>query len=360
MSKFVVHRNLRTKLILLFAACGFAGFALSVHVGGNAPAPRTANAAEPKTQPAKKKPPADNTACYVCHLTLEKEHITAVHFEEDIGCVDCHGRSKDHEQDEMQMTTPDLLFGRSEVDRMCSECHDDPHEGHEDDVEAFRKKWRGRARPNGRSVTPTSICTDCHGTHNIDKGLKKEEGPKKAEWVNLFNGRDLTGWKTSGDAAWKIKRGRIVGKGGAKGGVLWTTAEQENFLLAVTFQTDWPNRAGIYVRSTDQAPGARIEIFENKTPPQYTGSVTAPSKGIALANLRKDLFDPGGFNTIAAEVRENRIQVWLNGEEVGAARMDIPKKGRIGIYLQGGEDLREAEFTVGEVRIQELPKDVGQ
>ena len=315
--------------------------------------PRSAEAAEPGGE---KK--ADNGLCYVCHLTLKTEEITTIHLSEGYGCANCHGPSTEHMHDEMLMTTPDLLFGRKEVEAMCGECHKDPHQREEQKVQEFLEKWRGRSRPNGRAVTERSICTDCHGTHNIDKQLTTESGQKPPEWIPAFNGRDLTGWRASGEADWKIKLGRIVVTPGPKGGGdLWSKDEYENYLMAVTFRADWPIHAGIWLRARDSDHGPRVEILKNTKPMAFTGTVDLPGKGLALANLRQDLFDAGGWNTLSVEVRGPRIAVWLNGAEVGAVRCAGSEKGRIGLHVEGGPAYQDGELAVREVLIQKLPKE---
>jgi len=147
-----------------------------------------------------------NSKCYVCHATMKEEHITTKHLELDITCDKCHGDSIEHMHDEMLMTKPDLLFGRAQVIGMCGKCHSS-HEN-PDKVEAFRKEWSGRMRPNGRTIAPDSVCTDCHGTHNL---AKVEDPQEDAEWITAFNGKDLTGWEASGDPLWSVKDGRILG-----------------------------------------------------------------------------------------------------------------------------------------------------
>jgi hypothetical protein len=303
------------------------------------------------------KQPADNGPCYVCHADLQAEKITEVHASKGHGCTECHGPSGEHMQDEMQMTTPDKLFGRSEVAGMCRECHEDPHEKKREKVKSFLEEWRGRARPNGRTVSEKSICTDCHGTHNISREPASRSQHQPAEWVPAFNGKDLAGWRATGSADWKVKLGRIVGTGGPEGGDLWTEAEYENYLMAVTFRTDWPIHAGIWLRGSDGRRGPRVEIFQSTRPLAQTGSVGLPGKGLALANLREDLFDPEGWNTLSVEVRGNRVAVWLNGEEVGAVRSELPAKGRIGLHLRGGPSFKDAQLAVREVLVQRLPKE---
>jgi len=62
-----------------------------------------------------------NALCYTCHLGLQHEPITAQHVVKGVTCMSCHGPSVEHMQDEMQVTKPDRLFGRGEVNDMCSE-----------------------------------------------------------------------------------------------------------------------------------------------------------------------------------------------------------------------------------------------
>ena len=64
-----------------------------------------------------------NALCYTCHLGLKNEEITAKHIAQSIACPVCHGPSVEHMHDEMQVTKPDVLYGRAEINGMCSACH---------------------------------------------------------------------------------------------------------------------------------------------------------------------------------------------------------------------------------------------
>lgn len=315
--------------------------------------------------------PSGNSKCYVCHPDMKTEDISTMHLEMDVTCDVCHGASIEHMHDEMLMTEPDLLFGRSEVPKMCSDptCHK-PGEGrdvygrqdHKDPeaVEAFFQKWTGRIRPNGRAVNHDSVCTDCHGTHNISKPLDTQsEDEQSVEWIAAFNGRDLSGWQASDSLCWSVKSGRIVGTGAEeqKGHTLWTKAVYEDYLLAVTFRATWPIRAGIWLRGEDSQYGPRIEIVEPTKPKAakaYTGSVWVPGKGMALVNLRDDLMDRESWNTISVKVQGDKVQVWLNGEEIGSVRAAGPAKGHIGLYIRKPPASKPAELSVREVLIQRL------
>jgi len=291
----------------------------------------------------------DNSKCYVCHAGMKTEELTTNHLAAAVTCDSCHGPSIEHMHDEMLMTEPDLLFGRQEVVKMCLKCH----EGHENlkKVEEFRKEWTARMRPNGRNITDDSVCTDCHGTHNLANETGAEvQDEQQAEWQAAFNGSDLAGWEPADGSSWKVKMGRIYGtpQAEAKADSLWTEAEYEDFLMAITFRVEKPVDAGIWVRGE----AARVEILQSDKPNAYSGSVLVPQNGLALVNPRSDLLDDGGWNTISVKVEGDRVQVWLNAEEIGAVRTGGPTSGKIGLYVAG----KGGEFCVREVQIQKLKK----
>jgi hypothetical protein len=320
------------------------------------------SAAAHATKPAAKKAAkpltkADNGACYVCHLELQKEELTTVHLRENIGCADCHGTSNEHMHDEMLMTKPDVVFGRLEVAPLCAKCHEKPHEERQPQLKAFLDQWRGRDRPNGRAVHERSICTDCHGTHNIVKNLgAKRKSEDRVDWSSLFDGKSLAGWRCSNPAAWTVRQGRLLGTppAAAPGEDLWSDAEYESYRLSLTFRVDRPLRAALLLRAGESDRGSRVEILDIDNPPAATGSVFVPGGRLALANLREDLFDREGWNTLSVEVRGDRVQVWLGGEEIGAARIAGPAKGRIGLHLDGGRAFQHGQLVVREVLVHRL------
>lgn len=342
----------------------------------------------------------DNNKCYVCHPYLKTEKLTTVHEPMGITCDVCHGPSIEHMHDEMLMTAPDKLFGRAEVRSFCSGdyCHapaDDREyytfHDHEDTkkVMAFSKKWHGKMRPNGRAVSDDSVCTDCHGTHNLDKPVgNAAEQEDMAEWIALFNGEDLTGWKGQGGAKWTMKYGRIVGTldSGVKSGVLWSVAEFKDYEMAVTFKAEFPIHAGIYSRgmpagkneSKDKATGPavpqdaesgsgqpsspkfgpRVEIFDSRHPGAHSGSIFLPGKGLAVLNFDDNLIDKEAWNTIAMKVQGRKVAVWLNAEKIGEIAADGPQKGKIGFYLGRDENGSAGEFTIREVLLKPIEKKV--
>ena len=108
-------------------------------------------------------PQADNSACLDCHLDFADEPIVATHLEHGFGCTACHGESVAHGEDEANVIKPDVLFGRSQVDSLCTLCHD-AHKA-DNQYNEFMKEWRGQRRPTGVMLLDDPTCTDCHGQH---------------------------------------------------------------------------------------------------------------------------------------------------------------------------------------------------
>jgi hypothetical protein len=75
-------------------------------------------------------------------------------------------------------------------------------------------------------------------------------GDKRDEWVQLFNGKDLKGWKTHPDdkAKWEVKDGAIVGAGPA-GHLYSDRGDYENFHLKFECKINDKGNSGQYVRA---------------------------------------------------------------------------------------------------------------
>lgn len=150
---------------VVLSACLAAGGCKNRHVSNTCDTKPETAATQPRPAIHDTGGQTDNSACMVCHLDLADEPIAAQHLEAGIVCAACHGPSEDHGGDELNIITPDVTFGRSEIVPFCTSCHPTHKTG--EDYDAFVKKWYGKRRPNGRMVLDNSVCTDCHGNHAV-------------------------------------------------------------------------------------------------------------------------------------------------------------------------------------------------
>jgi hypothetical protein len=104
---------------------------------------------------------ADNTACFVCHAGYEEEPLASRHATANVGCVDCHGTSYPHRNDENNTTPPDIMYPADRIDLSCQECHT-TH-----DVPAAKVVAQWQQLRSAKTDLKTTVCTDCHGDHRM-------------------------------------------------------------------------------------------------------------------------------------------------------------------------------------------------
>ena len=109
------------------------------------------------------------------------------------------------------------------------------------------------------------------------KAEAKMAAPKpKSEWINLFNGKDLTGWKISDNGKWEVKNGEIIAQGARSH--LYTESTYKNFEFKAEVMTEFGANSGIYFHTKFQEtgwPAAGYETQVNVThhDPVKTGSL---------------------------------------------------------------------------------------
>jgi hypothetical protein len=136
-------------------------------------APSTPSASSP-SQPPSAQDATDvlgaNAACLVCHQTFVKEDIARTHQKEDISCIKCHGASVAHANDEhVGATKPDITYPRAKVDASCAKCHEDHDVAPRKVIARFLERKLPRK--------PAPVCTDCHGTHRIERTNGPDDRP---------------------------------------------------------------------------------------------------------------------------------------------------------------------------------------
>ncbi|MEO6245625.1 MAG: DUF1080 domain-containing protein [Opitutaceae bacterium] len=194
-------------------------------------------------------------------------------------------------------------------------------------------------------------------------------------FVSLFNGRDLTGWKTPvGDNGhWKVLNGVIDYDARSEAAVdknLWSEKEYKDFTLRIDWRikettglynmptvlpdgshkrgpdgkdiiTPTPNAdSGIYLRGSSKAqlniwcwPIGSGEVYgyrmDQKMPPAVRAGVTP--------KVRADK-PVGEWNTFEITMKGDRLTVVLNGKTVieNAQLPDVPATGALALQHHGG------------------------
>ena len=202
------------------------------------------------------------------------------------------------------------------------------------------------------------------------------------QFVDLFNGKDLTGWVNVNTAedTWKVRDGLLICSGHPIG-VMRTTQQYENFVLHIEWMHMEPGgNSGVFAWSNAQPDresrlpnGVEVQMLELEWPNlNKVNGVTPP-----LAYVHGELFGVGGVKTTPDNPRgersmsiENRckgrgewntydvvavdgvIKLSVNGKVVNGISHSTQKKGYLCLESEG------AEIHFRNIRILELPPGV--
>jgi hypothetical protein len=177
-----------------------------------------------------------------------------------------------------------------------------------------------------------------------------------AGFTKLFNGEDLSGWEATGGARWVVEDGMLVGTQGENNapGDLFTTATYDDFLLTVTYRTEWPCNSGVWFRFQSPRQAYQADILEYKNPVAYSGTLYCPGKLFLAINDDPALVDRDGWNTIKVRAEGQHVQVWLNGRLVGDVQDDTTDTGKIGFQVHPGEEFGPMKIVVKEMLLKAL------
>jgi hypothetical protein len=139
---------------------------------------------------------------------------------------------------------------------------------------------------------------------------------RAAEWKQLFNGKDMTGWEHVGPGGFVLENGMLKSEGGM--GLLWYTGEKfGNAKIRVVYKLmQKETNSGVYVRIPEKPTepwmpvnkGNEVQIYNTGDDYHCTGVIYSFSK--ALARPYKPV---GEWNTMVITLDGPRTVVHLNG-----------------------------------------------
>jgi hypothetical protein len=174
---------------------------------------------------------------------------------------------------------------------------------------------------------------------------------QKAEkgWKELFNGKDLSGWKAiAGKATFEVKDGVIEGTAvhGTGNTFLVTEEMYSDFILEVDLKINHiSSNSGIMARGQFN-PTARegqglvfgYQIEADPTPRAWSGGIYDEARRgwfypLDLNPAAKTAFKMGEWNTYRIEAIGNTLKTWVNGQEVAYFVDDMDARGFIGLQV---------------------------
>jgi hypothetical protein len=146
------------------------------------------------------------------------------------------------------------------------------------------------------------------------------------KWVNLFNGKNLKGWKVlNGSAEYTIKDGAIVGtsKLNTPNTFLATEKLYGDFILEMEYRVEEGLNSGIQFRSNSfkeyrngRVHGYQYEI--DPSPRAWSGGIYDEGRrgwlySLDLNPAGRTAFKPGEWNKVRIEAIGTSLRTWLNG-----------------------------------------------
>lgn len=136
--------------------------------------------------------------------------------------------------------------------------------------------------------------------------------------INLFNGKDLTGWKIYGTEKWYVEKGELICESGPdKGyGYLGTEKTFKDFELTVEFKQEANGNSGVFFHSS--ITGTKISGWQAEVAPpgHFSGGIYESYGRGWLIKPEKDAIKMGSWNTMKIVVKGNLVKTWVNGVEM--------------------------------------------
>ncbi len=156
------------------------------------------------------------------------------------------------------------------------------------------------------------------------------------DFVPLFNGKDLDGWKTHpkqpGD--WRVKDGVLVGSGAGNGALYTMREDYHDFHLRLEARINDGGRGAVFCRgpfgpmtpATNPARpiGFQAELNNTDNTPTRTGSISLKTSTGATGHLYQSQLAPGEWFTLEMLSVNDRVSVKLNGKPA-ANIVDVEK-----------------------------------
>lgn len=181
------------------------------------------------------------------------------------------------------------------------------------------------------------------------------------DFVPLFNGKDLTGWKTSpeGDNSWSVDAGMLTGRG--QRSHLFTEADRfENFHLRVEARINQGGNSGLFFRSLirpDMPVGYEVEMIRGypRKNPNWTGTLHewGPTHTALVPIANPGIQTLEGWFVLEVIANNNQITVLVDGKKMVDHLLSEPYRMRGHLAVQQLGLGTVVEFR--KIEIKELP-----
>jgi hypothetical protein len=181
------------------------------------------------------------------------------------------------------------------------------------------------------------------------QGVCADDKQEEKGWVQLFNGKDLTGWKThpNNPGEWAVEDGILIGKGKVSH-LFSERGDYENFHYRVEAMISDGGNSGQYFR-TEFGPGFpkgyEAQINSTHRDPQRTGSL------YGIVKITDQLHKPDTWFTQEVIADGDHIIIKVDGKTVVDTHDSRYKKGHFALQQHDPGSV----VKVRKIEVKELP-----
>lgn len=166
-----------------------------------------------------------------------------------------------------------------------------------------------------------------------------------AEWISLFNGKNLSGWQQIGNEKWVVDDGSIYGEGVTQEyGYLATEKKYTDFHLFLRFKCEASGNSGVYLHTAFEPGTAKViqgrQIEIDRAVGRHTGGIYGDGKGWIVwpAPELETVIRSDDWNEMLIKLEGNRYVTVLNGVQMIDFTYPSPgaTEGVIALQLHSG------------------------
>lgn len=137
--------------------------------------------------------------------------------------------------------------------------------------------------------------------------------------AEMFNGKNLEGWRNHGTENWYVERGNMICESGPdkEYGYLASEKEYKDFILRLEFKQEANGNSGVFFRSSIE--GTKISGWQVEVAPRGndTGGIyESYGRGwlYQIPDDKENILKEGEWNELVVLVNDDRVMTWLNDE----------------------------------------------
>ncbi len=202
-----------------------------------------------------------------------------------------------------------------------------------------------------KSLVTAVVCLLCLPAIPVARGDDLSDEEKQAGFAPLFNGRDFSGWRFTGDQPpeevtnWKVADGVIQLSGGSKPH-LATEREYGDFEMRFEWRGLKPKyNSGFFIRSGKNLGSNQLNLAHGSEGAFLGGSLDGAK---TVGDLQKPASE---WNEWRVVVQGEKVAFWCNGKPAWEGTGLKPQNGFIGLQAEG------AALEFRRLRIREVKND---